>query len=323
MADGGQRPRPGGGGPTNWGRFGDDDELGTLNFLTPTAVLAAASCIRTGEYFPLNLPLDQPAGIGFGRPDYQRVQHARNIDVLGMTVNDDWVTIALQGSSQWDGLIHAGLEEPGHDGVFYNGVGTDAVDESGFVHKNSIDKVAQRGIVGRGVLLDIARFVAGGADTPLPLTFLIEEDLVRECSDRQGVAIRQGDVVCLRTGWTEAYLRATEAGKAELMAPVDDLGHTACPGISAGLATLAHEQGWAAVTADNLGMDATPPRGGWAASAHVTMMRNLGLTFGELFWYQRLAEACQRDGRWDFLFVAVPLWVPGGSGSPSCAIAIR
>lgn len=308
---------------SNWGRFGADDEVGTLNFLDAAAVLQAVTTVSSGEYFPLNLPMDEPAGIGFGRPEFSRVQFRQNEEIQGMVCNDDYGTMSFQGSSQWDALIHAGLNDPDSEGVFYNGAKPSDVDAAGYAHKNGIDKVAQRGIVGRGILLDIARMQADGGDDPLPLDFVITEDIVRACLEHEGLDVGPGAVVCFRTGWTETYLQGDADERARLMVPADELGHVQCPGISASLAAIAHEQSWAAVTADNLAMDATPVDGGWSKSAHISMMRNLGISIGELFYYERLSKACAADRRWDFLFVSVPLWIPGGSGSPSCAIAIR
>lgn len=306
--------------PKNWGRFGPDDQLGTVNFLTPEAVLRGVACVRSGTRHPLNLPVDQPAGLGHGRPEFSRTAFARNVNVEGLIVNDDYATLALQGSSQWDALVHAGAQEPSGTGVFYNGYGFDAVDESGHAEKLSIANLAQVGIAGRGILLDVARLVSG-TSAPLPSDFLIDDALIRRCQAETGVEPVEGDIVCIRTGWTGAYLRGDSDERARMMTPID--GSLQCPGIVPEVAHLAHEQGWAALAADNLAVEAMPPRSGWGASAHVTMLRNLGLPFGELLWFDELAACAAEDGRYDFLFVAVPLLIPGAMGSPSCAMAIR
>src|SRR5437868_10729999 len=174
-------------GPHNWGVFGEADELGTLNYLTPEAVLRGAAAVRTGERYPLSLPLDLPTGRHHGRPELEKVAFRRNADVYGLVANDDYVVLALQGSTQWDSFVHCGVREEGVNGVFYNGVGTEAVDENGFAHRNGIDKVAQVGIAGRGVLLDIARMVTETDDGILPPEFSITEDVVGDCLRDQGV----------------------------------------------------------------------------------------------------------------------------------------
>ncbi|HVW34336.1 MAG TPA: cyclase family protein [Acidimicrobiia bacterium] len=316
-------PRPGAPAGSNWGVFGDDDEYGTLNYLTPAAVRAAASCVRDGRVFPLNLPVNLPSGRPIGRPEHAKTAHIRNMSFDGIVVNDDHIVLATQGSSQWDSFVHVGAEEEGQPGVFYNGVGKEAVGEDGYVHRNGIDKIAQRGIAGRGLLLDVARLVAGGASDPLPADHVIDEAELSACLRHQGAEIRPGDIVCLRTGWVEAYLDADEAGRAELMEPVGWTMAPASPGITPDLAPLARHQQWAAVVADNLAVEASPFRPDNARSAHVRMLRNLGLPFGELFLLRDLAAAAAADRRYDFLFVAAPLWIPGGMGSPANAIALR
>jgi kynurenine formamidase len=216
-----------------------------------------------------------------------------------------------------------GADEEGQDGIFYNGVGLGAVDEQGYAHRNGIDKIAQRGIVGRGLLLDVARMVAGGASDPLPADHVIDEAEVLACLEHQGSQFLPGDIVCFRTGWVEAYLDADEPGRADLMKPVGWTMAPASPGITPDLAPLAQRRQWAAVVADNLAVEASPFRPDNAHSAHVRMLRNLGLPFGELFLLRDLAAAAASDGRYEFLFTAAPLWIPGGMGSPANAMALR
>lgn len=308
---------------SNWGVFGDDDECGTLNYLTPEAVLRAVACVRQGRAYPLNLPVNLPADRPIGRPAHSKVAHLRNMQFDGIVVNDDHIVLATQGSTQWDSFVHVGADEEGQDGIFYNGVGLDAVDDDGYAHRNGIDKIAQRGIVGRGLLLDVARMVTGGAPDPLPADHVIDEAEVSACLQRQGSEILPGDIVCFRTGWVETYLDADEAGRAELMKPVGWTMAPASPGITPDLAPLAQRQQWAAAVADNLAVEASPFQPDNAHSAHVRMLRNLGLPFGELFLLRHVAEAAAADGCYEFLFTAAPLWIPGGMGSPGNALAVR
>jgi kynurenine formamidase len=312
-------------GPSNWGAFGPDDEIGTVNYLDPDAVMRAAHCVITGERFRLDLPLDTPGHKSVRRfpdtnlaPPFQKVAFNikvafPNMDGESVVVNDDYVTFALQGSTQWDSLAHLGFQEAGKPGVYYNGYGPEAVDDQGFAHKNSIDNVAALGIVGRGVLLDIARMKNPGSSKPLSSSELITPEITAACIEAQEVEIRPGDIVCFRTGWIEQLKRASPEGRLAL--------YDACPGLTASHASMAHEQRWAAVAVDNTAVDAVPLI--VSKSAHITMMRNLGLLFGELFDFEALSAACEIDRRWEFMFVSCPLRVPGGLGSPSNSIAIR
>ena len=305
----------------NWGVFGDDDEIGTLNYLTADAVRRGIAAATRGQVHQLSLPLNLPTDRHHGRPELSKVAFRRNEELMGFVANDDYVVLALQGSTQWDSLIHCGVDEPGVDGVFYNGVGVDAVDETGFAHRNGIDKVAARGIVGRGVLLDIARFVTGSGSAALPNDFLITEDVIVECRAAQRVVAEPGDIVCLRTGWSEQYLNGDEEARARLFEPPPGKRAFASPGVVPELADLVQRERWAALAADNPAVEATPMQLG-VASAHVTIQRNLGVHFGELFYFGGLAPAAADAQQWDFLFTSAPLFIPGGMGSPACALAI-
>jgi kynurenine formamidase len=284
-------------------------------------VLRGAACIRTGRRFPLGLPVNLPDPPGGPRPPFERVAFRNNAELMGLVSNDDYVVMPLQGSTQWDSFIHAGTKEDGVDGVFYNGVTTDAVDEKGIAHLNGIDKVAAVGIAGRGVLLDVARAVTGRLDGALPNEFRIDLSVVLETMAHQQVEIVPGDIVCIRTGWTESYLNADAAGRR----PPRDCrprGRGApYPGITPDVAELAQAQQWGVVTADNPAVESSPMV--HVGSAHITLHVDLGLLFGELFIFGDLARDCDADSRWTFFFVAAPLLVPGGMGSPDCAIAIR
>jgi kynurenine formamidase len=316
-------PRPGAPKLSNWGVFGDEDEVGTLNYQTPDVVQRGAAEVRLGHHYPLNLPIDLPTDRAILRPEVEKTAHLHNVEFDGIVCNDDHVLLATQGSSQWDSFVHTGCHEPGVDGVFYNGFGREDIDETGYAQRGGIDKVAQRGIASRGVLLDVARMLAGGSSDPLPIDHAIDPAQFHDCIRHQGVEIQPGDVVCFRTGWTELYLDADRERRRELMTPAPNEAAPVNPGITTDLAPIAHEQRWSAVTADNLAIEVAPFRPDNLQSAHITMQRNLGLPFGEILCFRELAAASAEDRRWTFFFVAVPLWIPGGMGSPANAMAIR
>lgn len=319
-------PRKGAPALSNWGVFGDDDEVGALNYLTPSAVRRGKAAVKEGVSYPLNLPVNLPTHRPIGRPEFTKTAHLLNIEFAGIVVNDDHCVLATQGSSQWDSFVHTGRREEGVDGVFYNGITPDEITPDGYARRGGVDKIAQRGIAGRGVLLDVARMIAGDATDPLPLDYAIRPDETSACMRHQKVSIKPGDIVCFRTGWTEAYLDADDAARAALMTPKEGLPAPDCPGITADHAQMAHDQRWAAVTADNLAVEVAIG-GGFlpdnANSAHITMQRNLGIPFGEVLCFRDLAAAAAADRRWEFFFVAIPLWIPGGMGSPANAMGIR
>jgi kynurenine formamidase len=306
----------------NWGRFGDGDEIGALNYATDEAARAAGSQILTGERFTLKLPLDLPRRRTGVRQDLRKVTHMRNAQREGgAVVNDDHIVLYTQGSSQWDAFAHVGLVEPGEDGVFYNGAAPESVDFDGCASRCSIEPIAARGIVGQGVLADVAPFVANGADDRLPNTHAVTAEELSACLDWQDVAVEPGDIVCVPTGWIERYLAADDDERARLIDA--DTVRKGNPGITLGCARLAEEQRWSAACGDNIGLEVLPFRPDYSASIHVAFLRDLGIPIGEMLVFEDLARACARDRRRSFFFVAVPLRVPGGFGSPANAIAIR
>src|SRR4051812_19461608 len=148
--------------PTNWGKWGDDDEVGALNYLGPEQVLAAVGLVRQGKVFTLQRLIGDPKGdpVWPGRSPAERTQ------VLdestwdgdgapqypgGLHYADDKINAFLQGSTQYDGLGHVW-----YGGKIWNGY--DARTTIGGLQKASVEPIAQRGVVGRAVLLDMARF---------------------------------------------------------------------------------------------------------------------------------------------------------------------
>src|SRR5262252_934582 len=159
---------------SNWGRWGPDDERGTVNFITPEVVRRAAACVRRGEVFSLGLPLgaDGPQ-IGTGgrfNPIHLMSAIGGGIGTGPHTVryNDDVVTMPLQCATQWDSLAHVH-----YGGKLYNGHPLSSVTAAGAA-RNSIEKI-DRGVISRGVLLDVAR--SKGLARLAPGTVITPDDL--------------------------------------------------------------------------------------------------------------------------------------------------
>ena len=165
---------------TNWGLFGPDDQLGTINFLTPARVTAAAQCVRKGVSFGLNWRIDLP-----DPPLFTRGAHKHTVlEMDGGAALDDYLdNFYPQRSSQWDGLGHAFHPRYG----FYNfGKKEDVL--AG--RRNGIEHWAARGIAGRGVLLDVARHQAKkGAPIDATTPFRITVDLIEEVAAAEDVTI--------------------------------------------------------------------------------------------------------------------------------------
>jgi len=291
-----------------WGVFGEDDALGSINLLTPDRVARAAAGVRSGDLFSLDLPLDLPDPPIFGRRPYRHVVVALNRNEMDDHVDD----FHLQGSTQWDALNHVRCREHGYWGgrtqdptVGPNGLG--------------IHHWADHGIAGRGLLVDVAGWSArqGRPFHALKTKRISVSDLGATLAD-QGVEPEIGDIWCLRTGWVEAY-RQLDAGGREAYAVAPTFA-----GLDAGedMARFLWDAHPGALCCDNPAVEVVPvdPAVG---SLHRRVLPLLGLALGEMFDFDALAAACRADRQWTFFFVAAPLKLPGGLGSPGNAVAIR
>jgi kynurenine formamidase len=295
-----------------WDVWGRGDNLGTLNRLTGPAVAAAAGCVRTGERIGLSLPLGLPDPPFFGRKAFRH-----SFEPMGPAAWDDWVDgLYLQCSSQWDGLRHIGSPDGWYGG--WRGQPSDDLEPLGIHHW------AERGIVGRGVLVDLAAraLAADAAYDPFTRVPFGPDDL-SAALEAQRVAPRGGDILCVRTGWTDKYLALDATGRTELADGMQNVAGYASAGLASGeeTARFLWDSGVAAVACDNPAVEVVPVDRG-DGFLHGRLIAGLGMAIGELFSFGPLAEACRREGRYEFLFVAVPLNVTGAVGSPGNAVAV-
>jgi kynurenine formamidase len=299
-----------------WGVFGDDDQLGTINLLTPERVTQAAGFIRHGRVFALNLPIDIPDPPIFTRGKHRHVRKQFSSYIL-----DDYLdNFYPQASSQWDALSH--VKHPQHGA--YNGIPDGDITGYGG-SKLGIDNLARRGIAGRGVLADVARYYEKqGKELDCTRNEVVPlEDLIAAL-DAQGTKIWPGDVLLVRVGWTRAYRAMSEEQKAELARD------TKSPGIEGSQRTARWlwEQHIAAVGSDSPGLEAIPPpqvSDFMAANdlLHFHMLSFFGMPIGEMWNLEELAEDCANDNCYEFFFTSAPLNIPGGVGSPPNALAIK
>jgi kynurenine formamidase len=298
---------------SSWGVFGRDDQLGTLNFLTPERRAAAARLVQTGRTINLDMPLHLPARPFFGTR--RRPSHTIVTFPTGNGQDDYLDGYYPQYSSQWDGLRH--IRHPEHG--YYNW--TSDEDANRVDGKLGMQNFAEVGIVGRGVLLDVDRHLAKSGDS---LAFdkhrLITVDLLEEVARAQGVEFQLGDILLMRTGFATWLKReAEESGLSDEQRP-----STEGPGLAQGAQTLSwlwnHQI--AAVVSDNLAVEAFPARGA-DRPIHAWGIALLGLVLGELFDLDALATDCLQDGVYECLFVAKPMWLKGGVGSSANALAIK
>jgi kynurenine formamidase len=312
-----------------WGIFGPDDELGTLNHLTPRRVREATAAVRTGETLNLDLPLetfDPPVS-----PYRKSLQH--NVYANYPYHRDEYLdSFYPQASSQIDGFRHIGNPEFG----FYNGADPGRFEPGDPLL--GINRFAEHCIVGRGVLVDVDRFrraqgrpIDHAAAEAIPIA-----DVAGAAAD-QGVELRPGDILLIRTGWAHHHLHELTPQQRH-----DAKNPLRASGLAASHDTVAWlwDQQFSMVAADNFGVESFPPpadspfvtdaeRSGkvpqtvYAGAMHNVLIALLGFVLGELWDLDELAERCARDGNWDCLVVSSPLNLTGGAGSPANAVAIR
>lgn len=311
-----------------WGVFGPDDECGTLNFIDARARVRAAALVREGRTFNLDCSLDAFA------PPVAPHRHAPCHTLFSNSPHhrDDRIdNLYLQGTTQVDGLRH--FRHPDHG--FWNGVPDERIAVGS--PTLGVNRYAERGIVGRGVLLDIDRHLRACGRA---LDFSVGEpfgvELLDEVAHAQGVLIERGDILMIRTGWLHHYF--------EVMTPEQRMAlprSLRCPGLAQSARTpeWLWDHGIAVAASDNVGLEAIPSmaespfvsRRDRAAGTdpihaglmHPTLIALLGLCIGELWDLEALAQACASDGRWDCMVTCKPLNLVGGVGSPANALAIR
>jgi kynurenine formamidase len=305
--------RPGVPPGSSWGVFGDDDELGTLNFIRPEDVAAAARLVARGDVFPLGLGLEVPDPPFFGR---KAIRHTLFAKYEGTALDDYVDSLYPQASTHWDGLRH--FADPDHG--FYNGAKLEELTAAGAT-RLGVQAWARRGIVARGLLLDVARMLAEEGVLLDPFEFFpIGAELLERTAERQGDDLRPGDILLVRTGWLEAYLELDHVQRERLAA----LGRPGAPGLHGNaIPAFLWDNRIAAVAADTPALEATRPRDTSPLPLHVALIPRLGMPLGELWRMGPLAADCAADGVHATLLVSAPLGVPGGAGAPANALALK
>jgi len=295
-----------------WGVFGQDDEIGTVNLLTPDLVRSAASLIRRGVVYPLNWRIDTPDPGIMGRKRMKRTQLSHREPA---PASDEYYDqFYPQGSTQWDSLKHVGHPTYG----FYNGHSPDSVLAEGATELG-IHNLAQRGIVGRFVLVDVDRYLTSkGRTLAQTERILVTTDDLDAALEAEGVKPAVGDILLIRFGWITWYERL-DRNEREKLASVPAFP---APGLSAEERTAEWlwDHHFAAVASDVPALEATPLD---KFELHYRIVPLLGLAVGEMFDLDKLADDCASTSTYEGFFAAAPLNLEGGSGSTGNALAIK
>lgn len=297
---------------SNWGRWGPDDQAGTLNHLTPARRKQAAALIRSGELLSLSIPVDGdgPQRPGSGRINPQHLMTVTGRDFAGegsaerdrrrgyLQNADDLLILPTQSGTQWDGLAHVFFEQQ-----MYNGYPVASVSSVG-ARRNAITEAADR-MAGRGVLLDLPAVL--GIDALEPGHPITAAELEAACA-HHSVEVRSGDTVLIRTG---AIARVRGRGN------WGDYAGGSAPGLGLESIPWIADREIACVATDTWDVEVRPAQTPDVAQpVHILLIVMLGLWIGEIFDLERLASRCRELDRHDFFFAAPPLKVTGGIGSP-------
>lgn len=293
----------------NWGRWGDQDERGTLNLIDAAKVRDAAALVRDGKRFSLAIPMwEEGPQLGFvpGRTNPIRTTIAHHElmggEEAGVRFNDDAVSMGVQAATHWDALAHVS-----YDGRMYNGFSTDVVDDTGATRLGA-DKLGP--IAGRAVLLDLARANrVDRLDGGHPVT---AADL-EQAEELAKVRVSRGDVVLLRTG----QMQLLHAG--------DRVGYcitTAGPSLQS--VQWFRDRDVAAVATDNLSFEVFPGEiDGLFLPVHMLHIVEMGLVQGQNFDFESLAADCADDGRYEMFLVATPEPIVNAAGAPTTPVALK
>ncbi|MGH9000908.1 MAG: cyclase family protein [Acidimicrobiia bacterium] len=304
--------------PSNWGRWGPDDEVGCLNYLDASEVMRGLQHVKQGRVFTLGIQmghekgdpvwpgragihkemlLDEGSWDGDGAPQFPG----------GLHYADDTAKLFLQGSTQYDALGHVW-----YDGKIWNGY--DARTTIGGLDKASVLPIAERGVVGRGVLIDIARH-RGKAHLGKGETF--DHNDLEDAAKAQGVSIEPHDILVTRTGFITSWYSTTPE---EFYDGFNEPGLTYSPELVKWFQRMEIPN----LVTDTIANEVTyEPNSGVALPLHCALMRNLGLALTEIVGLDELADSCAEDGQWTFLYVAAPLKVAKGTGAPVNPVAIK
>jgi kynurenine formamidase len=289
---------------STWGRWGPDDERGALNYLTPERVASAAELVQSGRTVSLSRALNtRPEPDNPEPADHRMTMLGARDHPDGLAFAKDYIGVDYHNDSHshLDALCHVS-----YDGSLYNGRPADSVSAAGAAVETV--EVLKDGLVGRAVLLDVPR--VRGVRWLEPGASVVPGDL-EEAERSQAVTVGEGDILLVRTG---------HASRLDELGPWDTASSKA--GLHPTCAEFLAERQVAALGCDGNSDTAPSVAEGVGFPMHVLALTAMGVHLLDYLHLDELARACEEGGRWEFLFVAAPLRIDGGTGSPVNPIAI-
>jgi kynurenine formamidase len=326
-----------------WGDWGDDDQRGRMNLVTPERRLKGAAEIREGACFCLSMPLDMPGGNavnpkrfppkfgavfhppGSTTPYYNTDWNALQDGNMDVT-SDECVTIHSQYSTQWDSFAHVGSRfDADGDGepeqVYYNGYRAHehikGPDDPGGMGARalSVENMATGGMQGRGVLVDFHRHFG---DERVAVGY----DLLMDVFNKDDITVEEGDFFLFHTGWDDMILSMAGDPDAEKL----HASGAVLDGFDEKILQWITDSGVVALISDNMAVEAPngygETHGGCSRlPIHRHCLFRLGVHLGEIWYLSELADALHQRSRSRFFLTAPPLRLPGAVGSPATPIA--
>ncbi len=293
----------------NWGRWGTEDERGTLNYITPEKIKAAAALVKSGRSVSMEIPINTAAGPDNPNPAIHYMTTTHDVDVgagEGLHFATDFLGIQFHGDchTHIDALCHIAYK-----GQLYNGRPAESVNSRG---ANGLDITAYaNGIVGRGVLIDMPRFF--GVKWLEPGKAVIREE-IEAAEQAQGIRLGEGDILVFRTGH---HRRRLELG-------AWDPGYTGGgrAGVDPYALTFLHERKIAVFLPDGDGETVPAAVEGINYPIHPLQVTAMGMCVADSLQFEDLVKVCEEENRWEFMVVLAPLALPRATGSPFNPIAI-
>ncbi|MCL1896362.1 MAG: cyclase family protein [Clostridiales bacterium] len=292
----------------NWGRWGEDDERGALNYITPERTAAAAALVRSGRTVSMAIPIDKGAGPDNPAPamHFMCSLHDTDTGSEGLGFATDFIGMQCHGDchTHIDALCHLSYK-----GSLYNGVPASSVDVTG---AGRLDITAcAHGIIGRGVMIDVPAY--RGVKWLEPGEAVTAEE-IEAIEKKQGVRLGEGDIMVFRTG---QYRRRLELGPW-------DVGYTGQgrAGLDPYCMLLLHERKVAAFLPEGDGEVVPSYVEGLLYPVHPLQITAMGMACADSLQLEELAAACEEEGRFEFMVAIAPLRLPKGTGGPFNPIAV-
>jgi len=288
-----------------WGRWGPKDQRGAVNLLAPSLAAKAIGLVKVGKVYSLGAPVGRLGPIGTRNATHHYVTIHQDSSVGGAGSADDVLVTHCHASTHLDALSHHW-----YDGLLYNGHPATGITPRG-AGVCGVENVG--GILTRGLMLDIPAVL--GLQR-LPENYAITPRDLDAALEAENVAPQAGDVVLVRTGWYSAYLENPQITSKN------------CPGLDTASIRWISRYDLVAIGADNAAVEIWPPQQRtpdeieWHRKGilplHAFVLRDLGVYLMEFINLEDLAS----DRVFEFLFVAMPLRIIGGVGSPINPLAV-